>query len=142
LLEINPGTPGQAAQDFDFGAVQMDGDGQLQVTFMDNKTLEWGAGSHSWFSPGFPLDVDYLGSFLDGNFDPISTAEFAGNTGDVSDIGGIDPPITLTELGEDGVFSGMLFQFAPFQVIDLDWVWEGSDTPHVGVSAIPIPAAV
>ena len=103
----------------------------------------------------FPVRFSYLSKlrrsvqdkFITGrekisDLDPISTAEFAGRTGDVSDIGGIDPPITLTDLGEDGVFSGLLFQFAPFQTIDLDWVWEGSDTPRVGVSAIPIPAAV
>ena len=76
--EINPGTPGQAAQDFDFAILQMGEDGQLQVTFKDNKTLEWGAGSHYWKSPGYPLRVEYLGSFLDGNLAEIPTAVFAG----------------------------------------------------------------
>ena len=79
-LEIDPGTPGDAAQNFDFGLVGVDEDGLLQVTFTDNKTLEWGAGSHFWTSPGTPFNTSYIGFFLDGNLDEIPTAMFAGRT--------------------------------------------------------------
>ena len=61
----------------------------------------------------------------------------AGRQGGGADF---DAPIAFAALEEDGVFSGLLFVFAPFEAFDIDWVW-GSDAPRVGVSAIPIPAA-
>ena len=138
LLEIDPGTPGEAAQDFDFGLVGMGDDGLLQVTFTDNKTLEWNAGSHFWTSPGQPLNLTYVGAFLDANLDVIPTAAFAGRTTGVG--GDLSPPIAFAALEEDGVFSGLLFSLPASNGADFDWVW-GSDAPLVGVSAIPIPAA-
>lgn len=139
FLEIDPGTPGEAAQDFDFGFVGLDEDGLLQVTFTDLKTLEWDAGSHFWTSPGLPVNANYIGFFLDSNLDPIETAAFAGQTTGVG--GDLSPPIAFAALEEDGVFSGLLFSFGGTAQasVDIDWVW-GSDAPRVGV--IPIPAAV
>ena len=135
-IEIDPGTPGEAAQDFDFGLVDLDPDGLLQVTFTDNKTLEWDAGSHFWSSPGFPLNVNYFGFFLDSNLDAISTAAFAGRT--PGEGGDFELPIAIAALEEDGVFSGLLFSFSGEAQggLDLDWEW-GSDAPRV----VPIPAA-
>jgi hypothetical protein len=140
FLEINPGTPGEAAQNFNFGLVGLDADRLLQVTFTDNKTIEWDAGSHFWTSPGSPLNVTYFGFFLDSNLDAIPTAAFAGRTTGVG--GDLSPPIAFAALEEDGVFSGLFFSFSGEASggVALSWEW-GSDAPLVGVSAIPIPAA-
>ena len=139
FLEIDPGTPGEAAQDFNFGSVAVGEDGLLQVTFTDNKTLEWTAGSHFWTSPGQPLNLTYVGAFLDAKLDVIPTATFAGQTTGV----GVDlsPPIAFAALEEDGVFSGLLFSLPSNNAADFDWVW-GSDAPRVGEGVEPPPSAV
>jgi len=138
-MELDPGTPGEAAQNFDFGQQSLDVDGLLRVTFTDNKTLEWTAGSHLWLSPGQPLDLDYFGAFLDSNLDPI--ADFIGKTTGVG--GDLSPPIVAADLEDDGVFSGLLFSFGTnTSSVNIDWEWDSADTPRVGQGVVPVPAAV
>ncbi len=141
FLEVDPGTPGEAAHDIHFGSFGLDDDGLLRVTFTDNKTLEWDAGSHFWLSPGQPPNTSYIGFFLDSNLDAIPTAAFAGQTTGVG--ADLSPPIAFAALEEDGVYSGLLFVFSGqglgVGAVELTWEW-GSDAPLVGV--IPIPAAV
>jgi len=128
---IDPGTPGEGAQDFDFGLFESN---QVQVLFTDNKTIEWNAGDHFFGSPGVP-GSSYIGFFLDLNLDPITTAAFAGAT-----AGGIfKVPFGFAALAQDGVFRGMLFSLND-PGSDFDWVWDSTDRPTVGV--VPIPAAV
>lgn len=141
---VDPGTPGEAAQDLDFGSIELDDTGLHMVTFTDNKTLEWDAGSHFWLSPGQPLNTAFVGFFLDSNLDPIPTAAFAGQTTGVGPD--LSAPIAFAALEEDGVFSGLLFSFsgagASQGAVALSWDW-GSDAPTVGIgAAIPIPAAL
>ena len=128
---IDPGTPGEGAQDFNFGSF---GPGPVQVLFTDNKTIEWNAGSHFFGSPGVP-GASYIGFFLDLNLDPIRTAAFAGKTALEN-----DPfPFAFAALEQDGVFRGMLF-ILDEEASDFDWKWDPADRPTVGV--VPIPAAV
>lgn len=136
-ITIDPGTPGEGAQDFDFGSVSTED--PLRVLFTDNKTIEWDAGAHFWQSPGQPPGLSYLGFFLDENLDPITTAAFAGRT--ASGGGDLDLPIAFASLAQDGVFRGMLFiDISGSDAADFDWVWNPDDRPTVGV--VPIPAAV
>ena len=130
-MMIDPGTPGEGAQDFIFDSFESD---LVQVLFTDNKTIEWNAGSHFWLSPGTP-GASYIGFFLDLNLDPIRTAAFAGKT-----VLENDPfPVAFAALAEDGVFRGMLFSLDE-EASDFDWEWDPADRPTVGV--VPIPAAV
>ena len=127
-ITIDPGTPGEEAQDFDFGLL---GEGPVQVLFADNKTIKWNAGSHSWRSPGIPATL-YDGFFLDGTLDPTTTAFFYGQTA----TGGLDytPDYATTNLAEAGVFRGLLFDIvaAPGGGTEFGWTWDPNDRPLVG----------
>jgi hypothetical protein len=130
-ITIDPGTPGEGAQDFDFGAIDLIDSSLVQVVFADNKTIKWDAGSHFFQSPGTP-GTSYLGFFLDENLEPINTAVFAGRT--ASGGGGdLNLPVAIASLAQDGVFRGMLFTFSGgSDVANFDWVWASNDVPLVG----------
>ena len=140
-ITIDPGTPGEGANDFDFGStVPIESDSSLRVLFADNKTIKWTAGSHFWQSPG-TAETGYWGVFLDRNLEPTTEAYFGGHTAS----GGWDfsPDRAYAALAQDGVFRGLLFieiDNNSVPGVTFSWVWDANDKPIVGV--VPIPAAV
>ena len=135
---INPGEPGELAQDLDFGAQGVEA-GPTMFVWTDNKTLEYDeAGFHFFLSPGFPGNLTYTGFLLDENLDPIPDAVFFGRT-----PGENDPiPLGVISLQQPTVFRGLLFvpNLPEGEAFDIDWEWDASDRPLVGV--ISVSAAV
>ena len=135
---LNPGTPGELAQDLDFGGQAAEA-GPTTFLFEENKTLEYDeAGFHFFLVTGNSRNLTFTGVLLDENLVPIN-AVFYGQT-----IGENDPfPWGVISLQEPTVFRGFLLEtnLQETEGYDINWEWDASDRPLVGVSAIPVPAA-
>jgi hypothetical protein len=135
---LNPGTPGELAQDLDFGGQAAEA-GPTTFLFEENKTLEYDeAGFHFFLVTGNSRNLTFTGVLLDENLVPIN-AVFYGQT-----IGENDPvPWGVISLQEPTVFRGFLLDTNLQEGVgyDINWEWDDSDRPLVGVSAIPVPAA-
>ena len=133
--EINPGNIGSEAQDFNFDASTV----TVDIVWTDNKTLEWGAGTHIFFLLG-PAGSAYGGILLDAAGIPIPGTELIGTTPTTADPG----KAGLINLAETTVFSGIRLSSPAFfdQGFSTAWAWNwtSSDRPLVG-AGLPAPVA-
>jgi len=124
-IVVNPGNVGGEAQNFNFANDDLVL--VVDLVWADNKTLEWGAGTHVFLLAGDP-GAFYAGILLDAAGNPIPGTELAGRVPNTADFkaGGIDLPETT-------VFSGIRLSSAAF--IDAGgwaWNWNTADRPLVG----------
>lgn len=129
IIFVDPGTPGSGAQDFFIASTT----GVLiDILFLDNKTLEWEAGTHTWLTPGTPVDLLYSGFLLDESGNEIPGTELIGRT-----QGQNDPiPLGTIDLSESTVFGGIRLTSVYGENVELNWQWDNDDRPLVGE---PVP---
>ena len=129
---MNPGSPGEDAQDLSLGLIQ--GGEPLVVLWTDNKTLTWEAGTQTWLTPGAPFGVYYGGFLLGLDLLPIPNTYFEGHTPfDREPI-----PLGTIELTEKTVFRG-LYIAVDGNGVDMNWEWN-EPKPLVGVHVVPVEA--
>ena len=124
---VNPGNVGGEAQDFQFDASTQ----VVDIVWADNKTLEWGAGTHIFFLLG-PPGSGYVGILLDAAGIPIPGTELIGTTPTSGDPG----KAGVINLAETTVFSGIRLISGDFfdEGFSTGWVWNwrDNDRPLVG----------
>lgn len=132
---VNPGNPGNPAQDFNFS----DPDSALliDIFWTDNKTLTWDAGTHVFSIFGDPGSLGYVGALLDASGNVIPDTALAGETTGTADFG-----FGAINLSDTTVFSGIRLTTAWNQSFALQWNWKDDDRPLVGAGVVPVPAAV
>ena len=124
-VDVNPGSVGKEAQNFNFNAgpaVFVD------ILWTDNKTLEWEAGPHVFVLWG-SSNAAYAGILLDAAGNEIPGTELVGEapgSGDLVSFGAID-------LDETTVFSGIRLTAGAFSTTaGWGWNWNSADRPIVG----------
>lgn len=122
-VTVNPGAVGGEAQDFNFS----NGDGTLVVDLVwaDNKTLEWGAGTHVFLLAG-DSGALYVGILLDAAGNVIPGTELAGTAPSSLDPGSLG----FIDLDETTVFSGIRLSAAAFSDAGAG---RGTGTPATGL---------
>jgi hypothetical protein len=123
---VNPGTVGDTAQDFTFGAGS---NISVDIVWTDNKTLEYTSGTHLFFLYGPPC-ATYTGVLLDAAGSAIPDSGLAGKsicaTG--SDLSG-----GVIELPDVTLFSGIRLVSSGFVGGSAwQWTWEENGKPVVG----------
>ena len=106
-VEVNPGEPCNPASNFSF-ATESDAY-VIDVLFKDDKTLEYGEGTHAIFfvaGAGEFLGYVYFGSLLDAAGDVLPETAFLGVFPSDGDPGGVP---AILDLPQTTVFSGMRF---------------------------------
>ena len=144
-LYIDPGTIGNGAKDFTVSAPSLR---CITILWTDNKTLEYGDGTHFWLTPGAPYGGVYTVTFRDENLEVINQdiqctngvyedgqPPLAGGTM----IGPNNPiPFGLVDWGlapcrSASVIRGIVVSGTPLRgVADFDWNWDNEDRPVVG----------
>ena len=123
---VNPGTPGSEAQNFD---VISDDPFTIDILFLDNKTLEYEAGTHLFATPGTPVSMIFGGVLLDSSSNPIPDTLVAGQTPAENE----PAPLGFIEVSQRTVFSGIRIVTEQSSEVGLAWKWNDDDRPLVGV---------
>jgi hypothetical protein len=138
-VEVNPGEPCNPARDFSF--VTEEDAYLIDVLFKDNKTVEYGEGTHSFFfiaGAGEFLGYPYFGFLLDAAGEVIPDTAFFGEFPSDPDPGGV--PATL-DLSQPTVFGGM--RFFAFDFNEDDEVEPGlPQSPFYSLSWVSTPPKV
>jgi hypothetical protein len=138
-VEVNPGEPCNPAGDFSFETEEEAY--VIDVLFKDNKTVEYGEETHSFFftpGPGFFLGYLYFGSLLDAAGDVIPDTAFFGEFPSDADPAGLP---AILDLSQPTVFSGM--RFFAFDFNEDDEVEPGlPQSPFYSLSWVSTPPKV